>query len=501
MTAFEELLAKGKDIVLVGTSLGVLNWDLETYMPPKGARQRGAQIGMLSKIVHRMTIDPALRKLIEKVDKDTLSEVDQRDFYLVKKNYDEAIKLPEKLVADIAEQQTASSVTWRRAKAASDWKMFEPELKKTIELQIQRAEILQDIKGTDNIYDTMIDDYEPQTTADEISRVFDQLKRGLIPLVQKYSEITASVDKSFMKKTIPKEIQQKIAVELANAVGYDTTSDQAGGRIDEVEHPFTNGYYDDVRITVKYHEDNFASAMYAILHEAGHALYEQNLNPDWKFRALGTAASMGIHESQSRWVENMIGRSPQFLEYYLPKLNDITNGAFSKISTIDFVKAVNTVQPSKIRIEADEVTYCLHIIIRFEIERDLLGGKIEVSDLPNIWNQKYSEYLGIDIENDAEGVLQDVHWSFGYYGYFPTYALGNIYDGMWYDKITEEIPDWQDKLAEGEVTTSIEWMKKNIHHQANRHFPVDLAKLVTGKNLTAKPFLKYIDEKYSAIYE
>ncbi len=503
MTAYEELLERIKELTLFQTGAGVIYWDMETYMPPRGIGLRSEQLGAFSKIGHRMFVDPEIGKLLEAAekDKDSMDAVGQRNLYLIRKGYDEATKLPEKLVGDRARQVAISTETWKKAKAANDWKMFQPELQKTVDLTIERAEFLKDIKGCSTVYDAMIDDFEPKMTANEITKVFAELRDGLVPLTEKYSEITSKTDISFLSREVPIELQRKIAVDAASLVGYDTTSENAGGRIDEVEHPFTTGYYDDVRITVKYHLDNVGSAFYAILHEAGHGLYEQNLNQEWKYQPLGASASSGIHESESRFVENMIGRTPEFWQYYFPRFNELSGNRFSDVSIDSVVKAANIVMPSKIRIEADEVTYSLHIIIRFEIERDLMSGKIDVSELPQVWNQKYEEYLGIRIETDSEGVLQDTHWGSGLYGYFPSYALGNIYDGMWFEQMNKEMPDWIPNLAKGEILPAIEWHKKKIHHPANLYDPGDLAKKVTGKSLTAKPFLEYLTEKYAKIFE
>jgi carboxypeptidase Taq len=333
----------------------------------------------------------------------------------------------------------------------------------------------------------------------DVSKMFEDLRKGLVTLAKKCAEASSELDTAFLDRLVPVETQRKIAADLCNVIGYDISSENAGGRIDEVEHPFTTGYYDDVRITVKYHEDNVSSAIYAILHEGGHALYEQNLNPEWKFNALGIAASYGIHESMSRFIENMIGRSPEFLEYYKPRLDNFTD-VFADIELEQFTKAMNLVEPSLIRIEADEVTYSLHIIIRYEIERDLFADKITVSELPQIWNERYEEYLGVEVPDDAKGVMQDTHWASGYYGYFPSYAMGNVYDGMWLEKLSKDLPNWVSGLTDGKVLPPIEWLQDNIHVMASRYDPNDLVKHVTGKETSAKPFLSYLESKYSTLF-
>jgi carboxypeptidase Taq len=296
------------------------------------------------------------------------------------------------------------------------------------------------------------------------------------------------------------EKQREIALALTRTLGYDTASPAAGGRIDETEHPFTSGYYDDVRITTHYHPDNYASAIFSVLHETGHAIYEQNINPDWKYQPAGSPCSFGIHESQSRLYENVIGRSQEFWTYMLPKLKQIDSPALADVSLNQFVHAINKVEPSKIRIEADEVTYNLHVIIRFQIEKDLFTDKIAVNELPEIWNQKYKEQLGVNVENDSEGVMQDTHWASGLYGYFPTYALGNIYSGQMLAALALDIPDWRSQLARGNLEGIKVWLTKSVHSQGDLYDPADLIKRITGKALDAEPYLEYLRGKYSRLY-
>lgn len=503
MESYNKLLAKEKDMVLLGSATSIMGWDLETYMPPRGLLLRSEQMSLLKKMYHRMATDSERGKLIDAVEKevDTLNEVQKRNLYLSRREFDAQTKIPEELVGKMAKQEAISVQTWKKAKAAKDWKLFHPELEKMVDLSRQYYEILGEVRNIPILYDAMLDRFERGMRSAEVSRVFDELRKKLVPLIKKFAEASSKVDTSYLQKPVPIEIQRKIATDLATIVGYDTTTDKAGGRIDEVEHPFTTGYYDDVRITVHYHKNDVASAIYAILHESGHALYEQNLNQEWKYQPLGSAASMGIHESQSRFVENMIGRSAEFTKFYLPRLNELTSGLYSGISVNDFTKAINTVRPSLIRIEADEVTYSLHIIIRFEIERDLFSDKISISELPQIWDERYKEYLGIDVPNDSEGVMQDTHWASGLYGYFPSYAMGNVYDGMWLDKLNQDVPNWLNQVEKGNVLPAIEWMSKNVHKMSSLYDPGDLIERVTGRKTTATPYLNYLEGKYSALYE
>ncbi len=499
MEAYDKILERSKEIILLGSAAGVVGWDLETYMPPKGIMLRSEQLAIMRKLNHRMATNPEVGKLIEAAEKDSdaLDEAQQRNLYLTKRGYDALTKIPEELVGEMAKQRAISVQTWKKAKAANNWKMFEPELEKMIGLSRKYYEILAEVREIPLLYDAMLDQFERGMRSVQVSKIFGKLREKLVPLTAKCAAASTAIDTSFLDKVVPIAAQRKIATDLATIVGYDTVSDKAGGRIDEVEHPFTSGYYDDVRITVKYHENDVSSMIYAILHEAGHALYEQNLNQEWKYQSLGNAASFGVHESQSRFIENNIGRSSEFIKFYLPKLNEFTGGLYSGISTEDFTKAMNLVEPSLIRIEADEVTYSLHIIIRYEIERDLFADKISISELPQIWNERYEEYLGVKVPDDENGVLQDTHWASGYYGYFPSYAMGNVYDGMWLEKIAKDEPNWLAEVEKGNTKPAIDWLKQNVHHYSSLYDPADLVKKITGKDTTAGPYLNYLEDKYS----
>jgi len=283
-------------------------------------------------------------------------------------------------------------------------------------------------------------------------------------------------------------------------LGYQTSGPEAWGRLDETEHPFSNGYYTDVRVTTHYYENDFKSSLFSVLHECGHALYERNLPLEWMYQPIGSAVSFGIHESQSRFVENMVGRSPEFLTYMLPQRKKVTGKALAGVELDDFVKAVNVAERSKIRIEADELTYGLHIIIRFELERDILADKVTVDELPQAWNEKYSKYLGVEIENYSEGVMQDTHWAGASFGYFPSYALGNIYGGMFLEKMERDVPEWRSSVQEGDFTPVRSWLKENVHSKGNMYDPADLVKVVTGKGLNIKPFLEYLEQKVDLVY-
>ena len=504
MKTYEDLLEKWKEIAVLQSTTAIVRWDMETKMPPKALELRSQQLAQLELMRHKMLTDPQIDKLLDSVGKDpsfgSLSEVQKRNIHLVRKAYNEEAKLPEQLVFETAKQQTIAVGVWKRAKAIRDYGMFRPELKKMIELMMKVAEILMEVKGTKTPYDALLDTFEPGMTADRITEVFDRMREGLTGVIMEVEKSGFKPDISILSHTVPVETQRMISEASMEFIGYDTKSPQAGGRLDETEHPFTTGYYDDVRITTHYHENRFPSSLYSVLHEGGHALYEQNLPKKWIYQPIGASASYGIHESQSRFVENMIGRSPEFLSYMLPKLKKIVGRPLRGVKLANFISSVNNVQPSKIRIEADEVTYGLHIIIRFEMERDIFAGKLGVNELPHAWNEKYAKYLDVEIDNDSEGVMQDTHWASGLYGYFPSYALGNIYGGMFLNKLGRDVPGWKKEIKKGNFTPVENWLIENIHSKGKLYDPADLVKDVTGKNLTVKPFIDYLEKKFGKIY-
>jgi carboxypeptidase Taq len=503
-SSYKKLLEKVRQIIVLVSAESIVNWDMETMMPPKAIRLRSQQLELLSRIEHKMSTDPEIGTLLEEIMRqpayDKLDHIQKRNVYLIKKQYDEQTKLPEELVAETAKQQAITIDVWKKAKAAKNFSMFKPELEKLVDLRKRAAEILMEVKETATPYDALVDIFEPKMTAETITKVFDELREGLVSLLRKCEASKKQPDMSILKGKVPIDMQRKISKALAEFVGYDVGSKEAGGRIDETEHPFTTGYYDDVRITTHYYEDYFASSLFSVLHEAGHAIYEQNLKQEWMYLPIGTGCSSGFHESQSRFVENIIGRSREFWVYFLPKLKELTGNVLSNVNLDKFVHAINQVEPSKIRVEADEITYCLHIIVRFNMERDLFAGKIMVKELPEIWNQSYKDYLGVNIENDSEGVMQDTHWASGYYGYFPSYALGNIYSGQILATMEKDVPNWRKQIEKGNFSLAKDWLIKNVHGYGNLYDPPELIRKIAGRELSVKPYLNYLNEKYSKLY-
>ena len=502
-SAYKELLSKTKDLVVLSTAEGIVHWDMEIYMPPKAVEQRSQQLALLSRIRHKMATDPEIGKLLKTIQTNAeyqaLEVVEKRNLYLINKSYQEQTALPEKLVSDLAMQEALTVNVWKKAKAKKDFNLFKPELQKLLDLNKQAAEILMKVKETKTPYEALLDNFEPKMPALTITATFNQLLAGLKPLIAKIEDCKTKPNTQILNQPVPVEEQRKITQLITQTLGYDTASLAAGGRVDETEHPFTTGYYDDVRITTHYYPNNFASSIFSVLHESGHALYEQNLNPKWQYQPVGSTCSYGIHESQSRFYENIIGRSREFWNGFLPKIKQ-TAPSLSHLQLDPFIHAVNKVERSKIRIEADEVTYSLHIIIRFELERDLFADKITVDELPEAWNQKYADYLGVKIENDSEGVMQDTHWASGLYGYFPSYALGNIYSGQITSAISKDLPNWRGELADGKLEDVNTWLKMNVHSKSDLYDPEELIKLATGTCLDSQPYLQDLNKKYGKLY-
>ena len=502
-STYKKLLARAKDLIVLQTAEGIIHWDMETMMPPKAVEQRSLQLALLSRVHHKMATARGTGTLINAVLKhpqyEALGSVEKRNVHLIKKAYDEQTALPEKLVEETAKQQAVTVNTWKKAKAAKNYALLKPELAKLVSLNRKAAEILMKVKATATPYNALVDAFEPKMTTAAITTVFDKLQKGLTVLLEKILNAPNQPDTRLLSINVPVDTQRQIAKPLTAAIGYDIASPDAAGRIDETEHPFTTGYYDDVRITTHYYPSNFASAVFSTLHEAGHALYEQGLPREWQYQPVGSPCSYGIHESQSRFLENIIGRSREFWTGFLPKLKS-ASPVLSSLELEPFVHAINKVAPSKIRIEADEVTYCTHIIIRFQIESALFAGKVEVAELPQLWRQKYKEFLGVDIADDSEGVMQDTHWASGLYGYFPSYALGNIYSGQMLAKIREAIPDWRSQLASGNLKSIQRWLGANVHSQGDLYDPAELIMRIAGKKLDAEPYLEYLEEKYTDLY-
>lgn len=495
---FEALKVKLKEIYNLNAAQAVLDWDQQTYMPPGGAAARAEQLATLSKISHQMFTSDAMGQTLEDlavVDFDYESD-EASLIRFARREYDKARKLPPALVEEMSRTFSLGQQVWLKARANKDFSQFQDTLQKVIDLNIQAAEAY----GYDeNLYDALLDLYEPKMTTAEVDRVFTSLKAGLIPLVQVIARQQDIVDDSIFGQEYDEKSQLEFGMLPLKAIGYDLER----GRQDESAHPFTTSFsIHDVRITTRVSKNQFPSALFGTLHEGGHALYEQNSDSTLEGTPLAGGTSLGVHESQSRLWENVVGRSREFWQFYYPRLQEFFPNQLKGVAVEQFYRAINKVKPSFIRVEADEVTYNLHIFLRFELEQDLLTRRLDVADLPDAWNAKMEEYLGLVPPDDALGVLQDIHWSGGSMGYFPTYTLGNVLSLQFYSQTLKDLPNLPEQFARGEFGAVLDWFREKIHRHGSKFTINELIERVTGdKTINAAPYLAYIKQKYAQIYE
>lgn len=492
----EELYTRLQKLFRLHSSFALLEWDQEVHMPKKGANVRAKVLSEMSSLVHSTLLAINEGDLLERLnDKSEAGELDTDTQIIVRemwKKYERAAKLPDAFVRELNELSSKGMHVWKHAREQNDFSAFSNVLERMVELKRQEA----DLVGYDTSpYDALIDSYEPDTTSAEIDEIFDGLKTFLIPFVEKVKNITAPSEK--MKGVFDILTQQAFNEKIAGTVGFDFEA----GYLATSTHPFTHTIAEgtDVRITTRYAEDDVFYALTSTLHEAGHGMYEQGLLEKYRGTPLGEYTSLGIHESQSRFWENQIGRSREFISFILPQLQSAFGSFFAHIHEDDVYRYLNNVTPSYIRTEADEVTYNLHIIIRYEIEKQIFEKNLEVKDLPDIWNAKYKEYLGIDVPDDARGVLQDIHWSMGSFGYFPTYTLGNLYCAQFTAQLLQDVPDMYSHITKGSFEPILKWLRTHIHEEGKRYSSKELVEKVTGTPPHSKAFAEYLEKKFSEI--
>ncbi|WP_019413937.1 carboxypeptidase M32 [Paenisporosarcina sp. TG20] len=494
----EKFLNYVKEIQSYSEAIGLMYWDLRTGAPKKGVDQRSQVIGTLSSKVFSMQTSDELAEMLEVLSKDldSLDPITKRTFEEVKKDYDMNKKIPaEEYKAYVILTSKAESV-WEQAKEKSDFAMFMPYLKEIVETN-KRFVTYWGVKNN-NPYNTLLNEYEPGITTEILDDVFGKLRNKIVPLAKKIAESANQPETAFLFKEFPKEKQKGFSLDILKQLGYDFDA----GRLDETVHPFATGLNrGDVRITTKYDEHDFRTAVFGTIHECGHALYEQNISADLEGLPLSTGTSMGIHESQSLFYENFVGRNEKFWEHNYETLQAYSPAQFGHVSIEEFLLAINESKSSLIRIEADELTYPLHIMIRYEIEKGLFNGEMKVEDLPQIWNDKYEEYLGIRPSNDAEGILQDVHWSGGAFGYFPSYALGFLYASQLKAAMLKDLPNFDELCATGELEPIKNWLTDKVHRHGSMKKPLEILLDATGEGLNATYLVSYLEEKYGRIYQ
>ncbi|MFN2227593.1 MAG: carboxypeptidase M32 [Anaerolineae bacterium] len=495
---FETLLTRLGEVADFGAAGAVLSWDQQTYMPPGAAEARAQMASTLRRTAHERFVADEVGQLLDELapwaEEQDYDSFEASLVRVTRRNYDRQIKIPADLVARMARARGLAHAAWEKARPANDFATFRPHLETMVALNIEMAEAL---GYEDRRYDALLDRFEPEMKAVEVERLFDELKEGLRPIVAAIAERPDAVDDAVLRQAYDEDGQWAFVNELVGRLGFDWQH----GRQDRSAHPFTTSFAPtDVRLTTRLHRDQLQAALFASIHESGHALYEQGIPVDLARTPLAGGASMAVHESQSRMWENIVGRSRPFWRYWLPHLRERFPAQLEGVSVEEFYRAVNRVQPSLIRVEADEVTYNMHIFLRFEIEQLMLDEKVAIADLPELWNTKMEKYLGIRPATDTNGVLQDVHWAGGMMGYFPTYALGNLLAAQFYAHALADVPDLPAHYERGEFAPLLDWLRETIHVHGRKYTPTELVQRVVGGPISTKPFLDYIRAKYGEIY-
>lgn len=491
----KEFMDYVKKMTAYHEALGVLYWDLRTGAPKQGVEQRSEVIGMLSSEVFKMSTSEEMAAYIANLSKIELDEKTGKVLEECKKEYERNKKIPAEEYKKFVILQSKAESIWEEAKEKADFSMFSPYLEKLVETT---RRFIGYWGAGEKKYDVLLDLYEPGMTTTVLDDVFAKLRERIVPLVKQISEAPNKPNTDFLFKTFKKENQRGFSLDILGKMGYNLQA----GRLDETVHPFAIGLNPgDVRVTTKYDENDFRTAIFGTIHEGGHALYEQNFSKELIGTPLCSASSMGIHESQSLFYENIVGRSLPFWKNNFEHLKKYANGQFDDVDIEGFYQAINESKPSFIRIEADELTYPLHIMIRYEIEKGLFDGTMQVKDLPMIWNEMYEQYLGIRPTNDAEGILQDVHWAGGSFGYFPSYALGYMYAAQFKHQMLKELPHFDQLLEEGNLLPIKEWLTNHIHQYGKLKKPLEILKDVTGEGLNADYLIEYLVDKYQKVYQ
>jgi carboxypeptidase Taq len=494
---YEELTTKLAEIHDVHMARSILSWDQHTKMPPKGGEVRAEQLGTLDRIAHELFIDDDIGALLEELrpyeeshdydsDEASLLRVTRRE-------YAKAKQVPSDLRAELTRAGAIALAAWVEAREKSDYSIFLPYLRRNIELQ---REYVACFPKAEDDYDVLLDDFDEGMKTTEVRAVFDELKTELIPLIAEIAERADAVDNSCLSGHFPVDKQRAFALEVLEQLGYDPES----WRLDPTVHPFAmSAATTDIRLTTRYDENDMNSLMAAI-HEFGHGFYEAGIDPRLERTPLSQVTSMSLHESQSRMWENLVGRSLPFWKHFYPRLQATYPEQFNGVELDEFYRAINKVEPSLIRIEADEATYNLHIILRFELEQEILEGSLDLADLPEAWNARMTEYLGVDVPDDAHGVLQDVHWSGGAIGYFPTYSLGNVISVQLWDQVRAAIPDLDQQFERGEFGELSSWLRENLHRNGRTFTSKETLERIVGGGIDSGPYLRYLKFKLGGIY-
>jgi carboxypeptidase Taq len=496
--AYEKLISEQKRVALLESCGSVLGWDRETYMPRGGSEHRANQLSLLAGLSHQWATSPQIGELLgelEGADLGADNDVMAVNVREARRKFDRATKMPQKLVEEISRVTSLAQQAWIDARQESDFTKFQPWLEQIVSLKREEA---QAVGYGDGIpYDALLDEFEPGTTSAEVTAAFTPLREELVKLVSGIRDSGVKPPHEILTRTYPPAAQAKFGTRVAAAIGFDFDR----GRLDVTTHPFCSGFGPgDCRLTTRYDEHHFPGAFFGTMHEAGHGIYEQGLDRDAFGTAMGHSTSLGIHESQSRMWENFVGRGQAFWDHFYSDAQSTFPDALGSTSIADFYAAINDVRPSMIRVEADEVTYNLHIMLRFEIEQPLIAGDLQPADLPGVWNEKFEQFFGIVPQNDSEGCMQDVHWSAGLIGYFPTYALGNMYAAHFFNAAERELGDLQAMFAKGEFEPLKNWLNINIHKRGQQYSAPRLVEVVTGESLSHEPLVEHLNAKFKPLF-
>lgn len=493
-TSYDSLLVLYRDKCLLDSAAGVLGWDERTYLPPKGSSFRADQMALLAKLSHEKLTSPKIGDLLGQLETTSSSDDQNVNVREIRRVYDRAVKMPARLVEEIARVTTRAQNVWQEARAKDDFPAFAPWLEKIVALKREEA---QAVGYKESPYDALLDEYEPGATAKSITKVFAELRAELVPLVAAITSSAKKPRKDLLTREFPIDRQHLFGQSAAAAIGFDF----AAGRLDTTTHPFCSGMGPgDCRLTTRYALREFNQGFFGILHEAGHGIYEQGLDPVAFGTPLGQACSLGIHESQSRLWENQVGRGRPFWEHFFPRARQMFPGTLDDVALSDWVFALNNVERSFIRVEADEATYNLHIILRFELEQALMTGDVPPKDVAGAWKDKFRAFFDLTPPSDAQGCLQDIHWSMGGLGYFPTYTLGNLFAAQFMAAARRDLPALDDDFRRGDFSRLKSWLNEKIHRHGQRHRAGDLCRNITGEPLGHRALLAYLRAKYAELY-
>jgi len=495
---FVELKTRLTEIADLNKIGAVLSWDQQTMMAPKGAAMRAEQMATLGKIAHEKFTSDEIGKLLDDLrDYEASLPYDSDEASLIRvarQDYEKQKAVPTELRAEMTRTAAIARMAWIEARKQSDFKIFLPHLEKNIELKRRYVECF---APYDHIYDPLLDDFERGMKTVEVKTIFETLKKDLIPLIAQIRERADTVSDACLHGHFPIEKQREFALSILERFGFRSDS----WRLDPTVHPFaTNSGITDIRITTRYYEDFINPSLFGAMHECGHGLYENGVDPALERTLLARGASSSLHESQSRMWENLVGRSRAFWKFFYPKLQATFPAQFQNVELETFYRAINRVHPSFIRVEADEATYGLHIIIRFELEQEMMEGTLALKDVPEAWNARMKQYLGVDVPNDAQGCLQDIHWSGGMLGYFPTYQLGNIIAAQIWEKVLADMPDLYAQFERGEFMPLREWLREKLHRHGRKFTPKETIQRVVGGPIDVAPYLRYLKSKFGEIY-